>query len=218
MEQLQTLLPDSSTYWTMDWAICSSRAGRRTPVKKFNSKYIWASKSLTFRGNVAWWAVCDMFWRGFSRLPGSLQSFHNSCSSAPSWSGSPHASASLAFLCPFYDTPHNSKFWVHLNPLLESLTGISAHPTLQRCPLYVILLRHVFMWAPNMRTETSSGLEYLPTHLAFNLKVSQMIGFYVIFQVCWYSRCLSTLYTLPNIAAVRVHSFLHVGLNKRLNV
>ena len=158
-----------------------------------------------------------MFWRGFSRLPCSLQSFHNSCSSAPSWSGSPHASASLAFLCRFYDTPHNSKFWVHLDPLLESLTGISAHPTLQRCPLYGVLVRHVFMWAPNMCSETSSGLEYLCTHLAFNLKVSQMIGFNMILQVCWHSRCLSTFYTLPNIAAVRIHSFLHVGLNKRLN-
>ena len=159
-----------------------------------------------------------MFWCGFSGLPGFWQSSRNNCSSAPSWSGSPRALASLSFLFRSYDKPHNSKLGVRLDPQLESQTVISAHPTLQRCPLYVILVRHVFMWAPNMCSETSSGLEYLCTHLAFNLKVSQMIGFYVILQVCWHSRCLSTFYTLPNIAAVRIHSFLHVGLNKRLNV
>ena len=74
-----------------------------------------------------------MFWCGFSRLPGFWQSSRNNCSSAPSWSGSPRALASLSFLFRSFDKPHNSKLGVRLDPQLESQTVISAHPTLQRC-------------------------------------------------------------------------------------
>ena len=51
----------------------------------------------------------------------------------------------------------------------------------------------------------------------FNLKVSQMISLNVIFQIGGHSRSLSTFSALPEVAAIKIHDFLYVRLDKGLN-
>lgn len=45
-----------------------------------------------------------------------------------------------------------------------------------------------------------------------------MISLNMIFQIGGHSRSLSTFSALPDVAAIKIHDFLYVGLDKGHNV
>ena len=66
-----------------------------------------------------------------------------------------------------------------------------------------------------MRAQAAPGLAHIVHSI---LKLSQMISLNVIFQIGGHSRSLSTFSALQDVADIKIHDFLYVGMDKGHNV